>query len=144
MLAKNNYAQYGQLDLGNKTREASPERLIFLLCEKACSSIQAAVLILEREEANKDGEIADWRRKLSDVESFQTNSSKVMQIISVLKELLDFEKGEPVASQLNKTYDAILGALWKATNDKDLISLKKILESMRLLKDAWKSLSLKG
>lgn len=144
MLAKNTYSQYEQLDLGNKTKEASPERLIFLLCEKACSSIQAAVLVLEQEDQEKEGGMVDWRERLSRVESYRLNTSKAMQIISAMKELLDFENGEPIASQLNKTYDAMLSSLWKSTKDKDLISLKKILESMRLLKDAWGSLSANG
>ena len=144
MLAKNTYSQYEQLDLGNKTKEASPERLIFLLCEKACSSIQAAVLVLEQEDQEKEGGMVDWRERLSTVESYRLNTSKAMQIISAMKELLDFENGEPIASQLNKTYDAMLSSLWKSTKDKDLISLKKILESMRLLKDAWGSLSANG
>ena len=117
MLAKNTYSQYEQLDLGNKTKEASPERLIFLLCEKACSSIQAAVLVLEQEDQEKEGGMVDWRERLSRVESYRLNTSKAMQIISAMKELLDFENGEPIASQLNKTYDAMLSSLWKSTKD---------------------------
>ena len=137
MLSAKAHQNYRSVDLKSRTEEANPEQLVFLLYEKACSSLQGAILTLEQELNDKD---PGWEAKVKRIESFHLQASKAIQIVTALKEIIDFENGEPVASQLDQTYSAILSALWRATKDKDIASLRTILEAVQTIKDGWNSI----
>ena len=128
------FKKYQSLDLENRTAEASPEHLVCLLYEKACSSVQGAIIVLEQELNDKE---PHWQDEIKRTESFHLQAGKAIQIVSALKEIIDFENGEPVASQLDQTYSAILAALWNATKQKKIESLRTVLEALQVMRDGW-------
>ena len=51
--------------------------------------------------------------------------------------LEQYKNGEEIAAQLHGTYTAIIASLWKYSKERNAQQLKKILEALMELKDAW-------
>jgi len=67
--------------------------------------------------------------------------SKALTILNGLRETLDFEQGEPVASQLLQFYNNVSSQIISAQVRKDVGLLKAASESMVSVKSAWLELA---
>ena len=115
--------------------ERKPEELIALLLERACVGLRRATLILENEELGSN----EWEVRLKATEQFQLAISKTLQIVTALREILDHQNGGEIAAQLNNTYTAIIASLWKSSKERNAQQLKKILDALVELKEAWET-----
>ena len=128
---------YSNIDKTNAIKQSRPEELIALLLQKACVALRRAVLVLENQGlTNKN-----WEVRLKATEELNLSISKTIQIVTALREILDHDKGGDLASQLEETYTSIMAALWKSSAEKDVAGVKKIMEALSDLKEAWESLS---
>jgi flagellar protein FliS len=128
---------YSDLGAANSVEDRKPEELIKLLLEKACVSLRRALLILE----NQEMESENWQTRLKSTETFQLSISKALQIVTALREILDYDEGGDLARQLESTYTSIMSALWKSSKERDVSGIKKILAALAELKDAWETIS---
>ena len=128
---------YSNIDKTNAIKQSRPEELIALLLQKACVALRRAVLVLE----NQDLTNKNWEVRLKATEELNLSISKTIQIVTALREILDHDKGGDLASQLEVTYTSIMAALWKSSAEKDVAGMKKIMEALSDLKEAWESLS---
>ena len=93
------YSTYKNIDLRANTSEKSPSELIVMLYDSLCAHLRGALLILE----NKELDHSDWEKRLGATERFHKSTAKAVELITALQQMLDFERGEPLASQLNNT-----------------------------------------
>ena len=128
---------YSNIDKTNAIKQSRPEELIALLLQKACVALRRAVLVLE----NQDLTNKNWDVRLKATEELNLSISKTIQIVTALREILDHDKGGDLARQLEETYTSIMAALWKSSAEKDVAGMKKIMEALSDLKEAWESLS---
>ena len=126
-------AQYGAIEAKASIEEKSPEQLTLMLLDRACSSIRGCLMCLETLE-NED---LIWEDKIPQIESYHQNAGKALQIVTLLKETLDYERGGDLAKQLSETYSAILRSLYKATREKNQFDMDKILRAASELREAW-------
>ena len=131
------YSTYKNIDLTANTAERSPSELIVMIYDALCANLRGASLILEQNQLQS----SDWEERVSSTESFYRSTSKALELVTVLQELLDFEKGEPLASQLSATYESIRSSIWKASQEKCLPDLVSLLTACSELRSAWKTLS---
>ena len=125
---------YQKTDAKGQIQGQDPRELIVSLYEKAASCLKSACLILETGKLSDD----DWEQRIQATEIFHKNTSKVLQIFVALRQLLDFENGEPVASQLDATYQTLTASIYNATKSKNAEDMAKLSEAVDGLKDAWK------
>jgi flagellar protein FliS len=131
------YSTYKNIDLRANTSEKSPSELIVLLYDSLCAHLRGALLILE----NKDLDHSDWEKRLGATERFHKSTAKAVELITALQQMLDFERGEPLASQLNNTYLLIRKGVWSASQEKSQIDMEKMLTACSELRTAWKSVA---
>ena len=117
------YSTYKNIDLRANTSEKSPSELIVMLYDSLCAHLRGALLILE----NKELDHSDWEKRLGATERFHKSTAKAVELITALQQMLDFERGEPLASQLNNTYLLIRKGVWSASQEKSLIDMEKML-----------------
>ncbi len=129
-LIKNSYSQIGTKA---SISESSPEQITLLLLQRAYSSIHGCILSIE----TLNSEAANWENRIPVVENYHKNVSKALQILTALREYLDYENGGSLAEQLATTYNAILSGLFKASQQKNAGELTKLLNAVGELKDAW-------
>ena len=67
--------------------------------------------------------------------------SKALTILSGLRETLDFERGEPVATQLLKFYNSVTSRLISAQVRRDTEVLRELAELVSSVKSAWMELA---
>jgi flagellar protein FliS len=127
---------YSSADLSSKTQTSSPEELIVLLCDKACSSLRRASMLPMTQV--HDLELED---RLSTIEDFHSSTSKALQIVIALRGLLDMEQGGELSSQLFDTYTVIAGNIWSATKAKDCDALSKLVAALSEIRDAWREVA---
>ena len=125
---------YQKTDTKGLVQGQDPKELLVLLYEKAASCLKSACLILETGTLSDD----DWEKRIKANELFHNHTSKVLQIFIALRQLLDFENGEPVASQLDATYQTITASIYSATKSKNAKDMRKLSEAVDGLRDAWK------
>jgi flagellin-specific chaperone FliS len=116
-----------------KVEDLSPEEIILALFEKACASLKR-VTLLPMDTADS----LELQAKIDLNSDFYSHANNALQIITALKEILDFEEGGALAVQLDETYTRLANSLWEATKKKDIPSIKKILLALTELKDGWK------
>ena len=124
---------YGKNKETIETIGKDPGDLVLALYARAHSSISSACFILNSEQLTCE----DIEAKLLATELFHKHISKVTEIFCALRGLLDFEKGEPVASQLNETYQSILASTQAAARGKNHADLSKVERAIGELKSAW-------
>ena len=112
----------------------NPRQLVVLLYEKAASCLKSACLILEGGKLEDN----DWEQRIKAIELYHKNTAKVLEIFVALRQLLDFENGEPIASQLDSTYQTITASLYKASKNKNAADMAKLSISINTLRDAWR------
>jgi flagellar protein FliS len=131
------YSTYKNIDLRANTSEKSPSELIVMLYDSLCAHLRGALLILE----NKELDHSDWEKRLGATERFHKSTAKAVELITALQQMLDFERGEPLASQLNNTYLLIRKGVWSASQEKSQIDMEKMLTACSELRTAWKSVA---
>jgi flagellar protein FliS len=131
------YSTYKNIDLRANTSEKSPSELIVMLYDSLCAHLRGALLILE----NKELDHSDWEQRLGATERFHKSTAKAVELITALQQMLDFERGEPLASQLNNTYLLIRKGVWSASQEKSQIDMEKMLTACSELRTAWKSVA---
>ena len=131
------YSTYKNIDLRANTSEKSPSELIVMLYDSLCAHLRGALLILE----NKELEHSDWEKRLGATERFHKSTAKAVELITALQQMLDFERGEPLASQLNNTYLLIRKGVWSASQEKSQIDMEKMLTACSELRTAWQSVA---
>jgi flagellar protein FliS len=131
------YSTYKNIDLRANTSEKSPSELIVMLYDSLCAHLHGALLILE----NKELDHSDWEKRLGATERFHKSTAKAIELITALQQMLDFERGEPLASQLNNTYLLIKKGVWSASQEKSQIDMAKMLTACSELRIAWKSVA---
>ena len=131
------YSTYKNIDLRANTSEKSPSELIVMLYDSLCAHLRGALLILE----NKELDHSDWEKRLGATERFHKSTAKAVELITALQQMLDFERGEPLASQLNNTYFLIRKGIWNASQEKNQIDMAKMLAACSELRTAWKSVA---
>ena len=131
--AKTAYSTYKNIDLGANTSEKSPSELIVMLYDSLCAHLRGALLILEKKELDH----SDWEKRLEATERFHKSNTKAIELITALQQMLDFERGEPLASQLNNTYLLIRKGVWGASQEKNPIDMAKMLAACSELRSAW-------
>ena len=123
---------YSAQEVSGETAGRKPEELIVLLFDKACSSLKRACLT--QIEQKDEMELTD---RLATIESFHKSTSKAMQIVVALREMLDMENGGGTAAQLAETYTIIAQNIWAASKEQNTADLTKILGALSELRDAW-------
>jgi flagellar biosynthetic protein FliS len=98
-----------------------PRILVKMLFDKACALMSASVKQLEDSER----------------ESFEKTSLHALQIILSLRFVLKTSEEDELSKSLSETYTSIAASLFRAKEKKDKISLLKIEEALRELRDAW-------
>ena len=131
------YSTYKNIDLRANTSEKSPSELIVMLYDSLCANLRGALLILE----NKELDHSDWGNRLEATERFHKSTAKAIELITALQQMLDFERGEPLASQLNNTYLLIRKGVWGASQEKNPIDMAKMLTACSELRSAWISVA---
>jgi flagellin-specific chaperone FliS len=125
---------YQHAEAKGQIQGQDPRELVVLLYDKAASSLKSACLILEAGALST----TDWEQRIKATELYHKHTSKVLEILVALRELLDFENGEPVASQLDTTYQTITSCFYSASKTRNHGEMNKLLEAIDLLRDAWK------
>jgi flagellar biosynthetic protein FliS len=127
---------YSVEDVSGKTAGRTPEELIVLLFDKACSSLKTACLT--RIEQKDD---MDLTNRLAAIENFHKSTSKAMQIVVALREMLDMERGGAMATQLAETYTIIAQNIWTAAKEENTAALSKLVEALSELREAWRTIA---
>lgn len=116
---------YKATNLQDRTAEKSPEELVALLFDTACSSVQQSKNALSKGE----------------LEMFHESTSKAMQIVLGLREILDMEEGGELAERLADTYTSIAASIFKAKRERNDSDLGKIYLALAELRGAWQTVS---
>ena len=125
---------YTAVDLSSKTVNRSPEELIALLLDKACESLKrASMLPIDSLEAE------DLQSRLGIIEEFHKSTSKALQIVVALDEMLDMETGGEISQQLSETYTIIARNIWEATRNKNRADLAKLYAALAELRAGWEN-----
>ena len=127
---------YSYQDASGKTADRRPEELVVLLFDKACSSLRRAALT--RIDEVNDMVLSD---RLATIEAFHKCTSKAMQIVLALREMLDMEIGGDLSARLAETYTLLAQNIWSATKAQDTADLLKICEALTELKSAWETIA---
>jgi len=127
---------YSTVDMSTKTDNRRPEELIVLLFDKACSCLRRASMLPV---ATLDELDLDERLEL--IEDFHTSTSKAMQIVIALKEMLDMDAGGALSQQLAETYTIIYKNIWSATKSKNTTDLGKLYEALAELRSGWETVA---
>lgn len=121
MRGRNAVRAYSSLDTQSKVENETPERLIALLYDKACTLLRQAGNALDTDNA----------------ELFHGTTTHAIQIVLALRGILDIENGGETALQLSETYGAIAGALFRTKRSKSNAELGKLYEALSELRAAW-------
>lgn len=107
---------------------ASPAMLVFMLFEKAISSLQEAIKAIENKEIE-----ARWRA-----------NGRAMEIISHLQMTLDMQKGGEVAANLDRLYSYMLTRLPKVDIRNDAATAAEVIRLLEPLRESWRELAKQG
>lgn len=125
MRASSAIRNYSRLDTQSRVEQQTPERLIALLYDKACTLVRQASNALDSD----------------NLELFHEATTHATQIVLALRGILDIEKGGEAALQLSETYGVIAGALFKTKRSKSKAELGKLYEALCELRSAWDTIA---
>ena len=83
----------------------------------------------------------DLEERLQLIEDFHKSTSKAMQIVIALKEMLDMDAGGDLSQQLAQTYTVIYQNIWTATKSKNTADLEKLYEALAELRSGWETVA---
>lgn len=107
---------------------ASPAMLVFMLLEKAISSLREAVQAIDEQEVERR-----WRA-----------NGRAMEIISHLQLTLDIDKGGEVAANLDRLYSYMLTRLPKVDIRNDGDAAREVIGLLEPLRESWRELVKQG
>ena len=125
MLPRSALSGYGGVQLESMVHGASGVGLVVLLYDTLTDELTQAQLLL----ANK--KYQDCGR----------HCAKALTILAGLRETLDFERGEPVSSQLLAFYNAVTSKIMAAQVRRDPSGLAQAIELITSVRDAWRQLA---
>ena len=127
---------YAKQDITTRVQERDPAELITLLFDSASTALRTATMLTE-EKLNE----MSWEQRIPSIETFHRSTTKAVEIILSLRELLDLEKGAPVAQALYESYTAIANCILLAGRERDTLKLEKMLQAINELRSGWASVS---
>lgn len=117
--------QYQQVGLQAQVFEASPHQLIQMLMQGALDRLAKAQGALERGWLPEKGELI----------------GKAVSIIAGLKDVLDFEQGGELATNLDRLYDYMIRRLSEANRNNDPVILEEVSCLIREIKSGWDAIA---
>lgn len=124
MYAARRLDQYREIDLKAQVEEADGHRLVQMLFDGALERIAAARAALEAGNLARKGELV----------------GKAVTILGGLRETLDFESGGELAENLDALYGYMQKKLLEAHVKNDPQGLKEVIDLLRPLAEAWRSI----
>lgn len=113
--------QYQSVNLEARVMSATPHQLIQMLLEGGLTRLAQAKGALEREDLPLKGELL----------------GKAVAIIYGLKDVLDFEAGGELATNLDRLYDYMVRRLTEANLKNDLQMIEEVAGLLREIKAGW-------
>ncbi len=107
---------------------ASPAMLVFMLFDKAISSLNAAVRAIAANDVQER-----WR-----------NNKRAVEIISHLQKTLNMELGGEVAENLNRLYDFMHKLLSTVDPNNDPKPAEDVIKLLEPLRESWRELANQG
>lgn len=105
---------------------SSPEKLVFMLYDKAITSLREAIKSIEAE----------------DIERRYKANKKATDIIMHMWQTLDMEKGGEIAVNLDRLFSFILNKLPKVDMDNDPEPAREVIKLLEPLHESWKQLAM--
>lgn len=111
--------------LTQQVLNASPARLVFMLYERAITSLQEAIAAIDA------GQIeARWRA-----------NKRATEIVSHMWSTLDQERGGEIAANLNRLFGYMMRRLPEIDTRNDRNTATEMIQLLQPLRDAWRDLS---
>ena len=107
---------------------ASPAMLVFMLFDKAISSLNLAIRAIEED----------------DIEGRWRANNRAMEIISHMQMTLNMELGGEVAENLDRLYGFMLNRLPKVDMKNDPKPAEEVIELLKPLRESWRELANQG
>lgn len=104
--------------------DASPQKLIALLLNRALELVSKATGAAQRGEVTEMGEAV----------------SKAMAVITGLQASLDYERGGEIARNLDSLYDYMTDLLLRATSERNAVHLIEVSGLLHEIKGGWDSI----
>ncbi len=111
----------------NAILTASPEKLVVMMYEGAIKNMEMARLELEKPDN-------DYAPRIGET------LGKAMAIIGELRAVLDFEKGAPVAQELDRLYEFCLDRIYQTNLNRRPEDIRGPIRVMKTLKEGWDAL----
>jgi len=112
--------------LENMVMNANPVRLVIMLYDKAISSLETALELMD-----SPSEDFDLKEK-----KYQA-MGKALEIINVLDATLNMEKGGEIAKNLREIYTALMDELTSQMFKEDPAKLERIINILKGLRESW-------
>ncbi|WP_448588093.1 flagellar export chaperone FliS [Thermocrinis sp.] len=110
--------------LENMVMNANPVRLVVMLYDKAISSLEEALDLVNAE--NPDLKKIEYEAL-----------GKALEIINVLDATLDMEKGGEIAKNLREIYTVLMDEITSQMLKEDRFRLEKVITILKSLKESW-------
>jgi flagellar protein FliS len=107
---------------------ASPAMLVFMLFDKAISSLNATVRAIEANDVQER-----WR-----------NNKRAIEIVSHLQMTLNMELGGEIAENLNRLYGFMLNLLSTVDPNNDPKPAEDVIKLLKPLRESWRELANQG
>lgn len=112
--------------LENMVMNANPVRLVIMLYDKAISSLETALELMDS--PSEDFDLKE--RKYQAI-------GKALEIINVLDATLNMEKGGEIAKNLREIYTALMDELTSQMFKEDPAKLERIINILKGLRESW-------
>lgn len=120
----NNVAKY----LTQQVMTASPERLVFMLYDKAITSLREAIAAIEK----------------GDIEGRWKANKRAMDILEHMWSTLDVDRGGEIADNLNQIFPFAMLRLPDVDIRNDPQPAEDVIRVLEPLRDAWREIAMKG
>lgn len=115
---------YQKVLLESQMENATPHRTVQLLLENALDKLTMVKGFIQRNNIHDKG----------------VTISSVITIIETLQMVLDFEKGEDIANNLNALYTHIISILIEANLKNDVSKIEQSIKILSVIKEGWDSI----
>jgi flagellar protein FliS len=114
--------------LNQQVMTASPAKLVYMLYDRAISSLREAIAAIEA------GEIeARWKA-----------NNRALDILEHMWSTLDLEKGAEIGDNLNKLFPYMMMRLPDVDLQNDPAPAQEVIVLLQPLRDAWREIAMKG
>ena len=112
--------------LENMVMNANPVRLVIMLYDKAISSLETALELMDS--PSEDFDLKERKYQAM---------GKALEIINVLDATLNMEKGGEIAKNLREIYTALMDELTSQMFKEDPAKLERIINILKGLRESW-------